>query len=145
MGIFSTKNKFKMDALRIKERGSKDTPTNFSEEAVAFMKGMPGYYPKFTGGGGEGEIDESKIQNIKVVEGEGGRKLYGEILGDNEGDAEGLMLGKNVGFSVCLEGLKVGTGVGDSVALRTEPSPANRLNLEGAQHWSPEFTLIVGC
>ena len=84
MGIFSTKNKFKMDALRIKERGSKDTPTNFSEQAVAFMKGMPGYYPKFTGGGGEGEIDESKIQNIKVVEGDGGRKLYGEILGDKK-------------------------------------------------------------
>lgn len=35
-----------MDALRIKERGSKDTPTNFSEQAVNFMKGMPGYYPQ---------------------------------------------------------------------------------------------------
>lgn len=76
-----------MNALRIKERGSKDTPTNFSEKAVAFMKGMPGYYPQFTGGGGEGEtekIDESKIENIKVVEGEDGRMLYGEILGDKK-------------------------------------------------------------
>ena len=35
-----------MDALRIKERGNKNTPTNFSEQAVNFMKGMPGYYPQ---------------------------------------------------------------------------------------------------
>ena len=86
MGIFSTKNKFKMDALRIKERGSKDTPTNFSEKAVAFMKGMPGYYPKMheTDAEGNKKIHEDDITNIKVVEGEGGRKLYGEILGDKK-------------------------------------------------------------
>ena len=86
MGIFSTKNKFKMDALRIKERGSKNTPTNFSEKAVAFMRGMPGYYPQGheIGHTDDPAIDESQIQNIKVVEGDGGRKLYGEILGDKK-------------------------------------------------------------
>tara|TARA_R100001015_G_C4617790_1_gene174157 strand:- start:215 stop:1228 length:1014 start_codon:yes stop_codon:yes gene_type:complete len=86
MGIFSTKNKFKMDALRIKERGTKDTPTNFSEKAVAFMKGMPGYYPQMheTDAEGNKKIHEDDITNIKVVEGEGGRKLYGEILGDKK-------------------------------------------------------------
>ena len=75
-----------MDALRIKERGSKDTPTNFSEKAVAFMKGMPGYYPKMheTDAEGNKKIHEDDITNIKVVEGEGGRKLYGEILGDKK-------------------------------------------------------------
>lgn len=75
-----------MDALRIKERGSKDTPTNFSEQAVAFMKGMPGYYPQNheIGHVDDPSIDESQIQNIKVVEGEGGRKLYGEILGEKK-------------------------------------------------------------
>ena len=75
-----------MDALRIKERGSKDTPTNFSEKAVAFMKGMPGYYPNMheTDAEGNKKIHEDDITNIKVVEGEGGRKLYGEILGEKK-------------------------------------------------------------
>ena len=75
-----------MDALRIKERGSKDTPTNFSEKAVAFMKGMPGYYPKMheTDAEGNKKIHEEDITNIKVVEGEDGRKLYGEILGEKK-------------------------------------------------------------
>ena len=83
MAIFSGKNKFVMNALRIKERGSKNTPTNFSEKAVAFMKGMPGYYPQFTGGGGEGEtekIDESKIQNIISEKVDGKTKLRGQII-----------------------------------------------------------------
>jgi|8_EtaG_2_1085327.scaffolds.fasta_scaffold02128_3 hypothetical protein len=86
MGIFSGKNKFVMNALRIKERGSKDTPTNFSEKAVAFMKGMPGYYPNMheTDAEGNKKIHEDDITNIKVVEGDGGRKLYGEILGDKK-------------------------------------------------------------
>lgn len=86
MGIFSGKNKFVMNALRIKERGSKNTPTNFSEKAVAFMKGMPGYYPQMheTDAEGNKKIHEDDITNIKVVEGEGGRKLYGEILGEKK-------------------------------------------------------------
>ena len=87
MGIFSTKNKFKMNALRIKERGSKNTPTNFSEKAVAFMKGMPGYYPQGHELGHIDDpdgIDESKIEDIEVVEGEGGRMLYGKIKGDKK-------------------------------------------------------------
>ena len=90
MGIFSGKNKFVMNALRIKERGSKNTPTNFSEKAVAFMKGMPGYYPQMheTDAEGNKKIHEDDITNIKVVEGEGGRKLYGEILGEKKFVAE---------------------------------------------------------
>tara|TARA_R100001463_G_scaffold17468_1_gene44674 strand:+ start:366 stop:1010 length:645 start_codon:yes stop_codon:yes gene_type:complete len=86
MGIFSGKNKFVMNALRIKERGSKNTPSNFSDKAVTFMQGMPGYYPKMheTDADGNKKIHEDDITNIKVVEGEGGRKMYGEILGDKE-------------------------------------------------------------
>jgi hypothetical protein len=89
MGIFSGKNKFVMNALRIKERGSKNTPSNFSDKAVNFMKGMPGYYPEMhetdaTGKKVKHEIDPDEIQNITTVEGEGGRKMYGEILGEKE-------------------------------------------------------------
>ena len=85
MGIFSTKNKFKMDALRIKERGSKDTPTNFSEQAVAFMKGMPGYYPQNHIVGHDerrpdiSTITERDIKNKKVVKRDGGEYITGEI------------------------------------------------------------------
>ena len=92
MGIFSTKNKFKMNALRMKERGSKDTPTNFSEKAVAFMKGMPGYYPQDHELGHPSEreerrpdissITEDDIINKEVVERDGGKYITGQVKVD---------------------------------------------------------------
>ena len=92
MGIFSTKNKFKMDALRIKERGSKDTPTNFAESAVEFMKGMPGYYPQDHEPGHPNEreerrpdissITEDDIINKKVVKKDGGEYITGQVKVD---------------------------------------------------------------
>ena len=88
MGIFSTKNKFKMDALRIKERGNKNTPTNFAESAVEFMKGMPGYYPQDHEEGHPSEreerrpdiasITEDDIINKQVVERDGGKYITGQ-------------------------------------------------------------------
>ena len=91
MGIFSTKNKFKMDALRIKERGSKNTPTNFSEGAVEFMRGMPGYNPQFTEDSEKErekarpkieDIQESDIQNKKIVKRDGGEYMTGTVVVD---------------------------------------------------------------
>ena len=92
MGIFSTKNKFKMDALRIKERGNKNTPTNFAESAVEFMKGMPGYYPQDHEEGHPSEreerrpdiasITEDDIINKQVVERDGGKYITGQVKVD---------------------------------------------------------------
>jgi len=92
MGIFSTKNKFKMDALRIKERGNKNTPTNFAESAVEFMKGMPGYYPQDHEKGHPsereerrpdiGSITEDDIINKEVVERDGGKYITGQVKVD---------------------------------------------------------------
>jgi len=47
---------------------------------------MPGYYPNMHEEDADGnkKIHEDDIKNIKVVEGEGGRKMYGEIFGDKE-------------------------------------------------------------
>jgi len=92
MGIFSTKNKFKMDALRIKERGNKNTPTNFAESAVEFMRGMPGYYPQDHEPGHPDEreerrpdissITEDDIINKKVVKRDGGEYITGQVKVD---------------------------------------------------------------
>jgi len=91
MGIFSGKNRFKMDALRIKERGSKNTPTNFSEGAVEFMKGMPGYNPQFTEDSDKekarppiSNIKDSDIQNKKVVKRDGGQYITGQVVVEGE-------------------------------------------------------------
>jgi hypothetical protein len=92
MGIFSGKNRFKMDALRIKERGNKNTPTNFAEGAVEFMKGMPGYYPQDHEEGHPSEreerrpdissIKEDDIINKEVVERDGGQYITGQVKVD---------------------------------------------------------------
>ena len=92
MGIFSTKNKFKMDALRIKERGNKNTPTNFAESAVEFMRGMPGYYPQDHEAGHPSEreerrpdissVTEDDIINKKVVKRDGGEYITGQVKVD---------------------------------------------------------------
>ena len=89
MGIFSGKNRFKMDALRIKERGNKNTPTNFSEGAVEFMRGMPGYNPQFTEDSEREkarpkieDVKEEDIQNKKIVKRDGGEYMTGTVIVD---------------------------------------------------------------
>ena len=92
MGIFSGKNRFKMDALRIKERGNKNTPTNFAESAVEFMKGMPGYYPQDHEAGHPsereerrpdiGSVTEDDIINKQVVKRDGGEYITGQVKVD---------------------------------------------------------------
>jgi len=89
MGIFSGKNKFVMNALRIKERGSKNTPTNFSENAVEFMRGMPGYSPQFTDDSEREKVrpkienlQDSDIQNQQVVKRDGGQYMTGTVIVD---------------------------------------------------------------
>lgn len=81
-----------MDALRIKERGNKNTPTNFAESAVEFMKGMPGYYPQDHEEGHPSEreerrpdiasITEDDIINKQVVERDGGKYITGQVKVD---------------------------------------------------------------
>jgi hypothetical protein len=67
---------------------------------------------------------------LGLTEGNPDGDTDGNLDGDTDGDKEGLC----VGIRVCLEGLSVGCGLGDTVACLNESSPAKRLNLEGAQH-----------
>jgi len=106
MGIFSSKNKFKMDALRIKERGSKSIPTNFSESAVEFMRGMPGYYPQDHEPGHPNEreerrpdissITESDVINKKIVKRDDGEYITGQVEVDGGSRSDSIGSYENV-------------------------------------------------